>query len=68
MFAGVRVGRLCRVGKQKTTGDQATLRSTRKKVLPSNWSVIVLVLVAVVTAVWIGVLAFGLIHLIQHVF
>jgi hypothetical protein len=31
------------------------------------WSAIVLVLVAVITAVWIGVLGFGLMHLIEQV-
>jgi hypothetical protein len=38
------------------------------EVLSSNWSVIVLVLAAVITAVWIGALGFGLMHLIEHVF
>jgi hypothetical protein len=30
------------------------------------WSAIVLVLVAVITAVWIGVLGFGLMHLVEY--
>jgi len=30
------------------------------------WSAIVLVLAAVITAVWVGVLGFGLMHLIEH--
>jgi hypothetical protein len=35
-------------------------------VMSSIWSVIVLALAAVITAVWIGVLGFGLMHLIEH--
>ena len=31
------------------------------------WSAIVLVLTAVITAVWIGVLGFGLMHMIEQV-
>jgi hypothetical protein len=31
------------------------------------WSAIVLVFAAVITAVWIGVLGFGLMSLIEHV-
>jgi hypothetical protein len=31
------------------------------------WSAIVLVLAAVITAVWIGVLGYGLTQLIEHV-
>jgi hypothetical protein len=30
------------------------------------WSAILLVLLAVVTAVWIGMLGFGLMHLIEY--
>jgi hypothetical protein len=31
------------------------------------WSAIVLVLAAVITAIWMGVLGFELMHLIEHV-
>ena len=37
------------------------------KVMPTIWPVIVLVSAAVITAVWIGVLGFGLMHLIEQV-
>jgi hypothetical protein len=34
--------------------------------MSSIWSAIVLVLLAVITAVWIGVLGFGLMHLVEQ--
>jgi hypothetical protein len=37
-----------------------------RKIMTTVWSAIVLVLAAVITAVWIGVLGFGLMHLIEH--
>ena len=55
--------RLLAIGQHCGCGDQHA-----GEVLPPNWSVIVLVLVAVITAVWIGVLGFGLMRLIEHVF
>jgi len=36
------------------------------EVMSTIWSAIVLVLAAVITAVWVGVLGFGLMHLIEH--
>jgi hypothetical protein len=42
-------------------GDQDT-----GKLCATIWSAIVLVLVAVITAVWIGVLGFGLMHLVEY--
>jgi hypothetical protein len=36
------------------------------KVMTSIWSAILLVLLAVITAVWIGVLGYGLTQLIEH--
>ena len=36
--------------------------------MSSVWSAMVLVLAAVISAVWIGVLGFGLMHLIEQVF
>jgi hypothetical protein len=35
--------------------------------MSSFWSVIVLALAAIITAVWVGVLGFGLLHLIEQV-
>jgi hypothetical protein len=35
--------------------------------MSSIWSVIVLALAAVITAVWIGLLGFGLLHFIERV-
>jgi|RhiMetdeSRZDD1v2_1073273.scaffolds.fasta_scaffold68012_2 hypothetical protein len=58
----------CAVWESKRPLASGNITEHAEEVLPSNWSVIVLALVAVITAVWIGVLAFGLIHLIQHVF
>ena len=43
-------------------GDQE-----RGEAMSTIWSAIVLVLAAVITAVWIGVLGFGLMHLIEQV-
>ena len=39
-----------------------------RRVMSSVWSAMVLVLAAVISAVWIGVLGFGLMHLIEQVF
>ena len=36
------------------------------KVMSTVWVPLVLVLAAGITAVWIGVLGFGLMHLIEH--
>ena len=49
--------------------SQATLRfgdQDAGKVMSTVWATMVLVLAAVITAVWIGVLGFGLMHLIEH--
>jgi hypothetical protein len=35
--------------------------------MSSTWVAIVLVFAAVITAVWIGILGFGLLHLIERV-
>jgi hypothetical protein len=35
--------------------------------MPTIWSAMLLVLLAAITAGWIGVLGFGLMHLIEHV-
>jgi hypothetical protein len=35
--------------------------------MSSIWSIIVLALAAIITAVWIGLLGFGLLHLIEQV-
>jgi hypothetical protein len=35
--------------------------------MQSIWSVIVLALAAIITAVWLGLLGFGLLHLIEQV-
>jgi hypothetical protein len=35
--------------------------------MSSTWVALVLVLVAVITAVWIGLLGFGLLHLIERI-
>ena len=37
------------------------------KVMSTVWAALVLVLAAGITAVWIGVLGFGLMQLIEHV-
>ena len=50
--------------------SHATLRfgdQDAGKVMSTVWAAIVLVLAAVITAVWIGVLGFGLMHLIEQV-
>jgi hypothetical protein len=39
----------------------------RGKIMSSTWVAIVLVLAAVITAVWIGLLGFGLLHLIERI-
>jgi hypothetical protein len=36
------------------------------KVMSTVWAALVLVLATGITAVWIGVLGFGLVHLIEH--
>ena len=49
--------------------SQATLRfgdQDAGKVMSTVWAAMVLVLAAVITAVWIGVLGFALMHLIEH--
>ena len=49
--------------------SQATLRfgdQDAGKVMSTVWAALVLVLAAGITAVWIGVLGFGLMHLIEH--
>ena len=49
--------------------SQAILRFGERdggEVMSTIWSAIVLVLAAVITAVWVGVLGFGLMHLIEH--
>jgi hypothetical protein len=48
------------------SGTIVVWRSGRGEVMSTVWSAIVLVLAAVITAVWIGVLGFGLMHLIEH--
>jgi hypothetical protein len=35
--------------------------------MSSIWSIIVLALAGIITAVWIGLLGFGLLHLIEQV-
>ena len=48
---------------------QATLRfgdQDAVKVMSTVWAALVLVLAAGITAVWIGVLGFVLMHLIEH--
>jgi hypothetical protein len=49
--------------------SQATLRfgdQDAGKVMSTVWAALVLVLVAGITAVWIGVLGFVVMHLIEH--
>jgi hypothetical protein len=49
--------------------SQATLRfgdQNAVKVMSTVWAALVLVLAAGITAVWIGVLGFVLMHLIEH--
>jgi ABC-type proline/glycine betaine transport system permease subunit len=41
-------------------------RSVRGEIMTSIWSTIALALAAVITAVWIGALGFGLMHLIEQ--
>ena len=49
------------------SGNIAVWRSGRGEVMSTIWSAIVLVLAAVITAVWIGVLGFELMHMIEQV-
>ena len=49
------------------SGNIAVWRSGRGEVMSTIWSAIALVLAAVFTAVWIGVLGFGLMHMIEQV-
>jgi hypothetical protein len=51
---------------RSTHQSAAVLYFAGKETLASLWSVILLVLTAGITSIWIGVLGFGLMRLIEH--